>query len=540
MERSLKSRSNGVRPLYGGGVLLFLALGTAVGGQPRASSAQGTASPSLIAFAADTSEGGRSSKIFVSSGAGTAPRQVTSGDSRDRAPALSPDGKWLAYQANDALGLDVLMVQPVEGGKPLSLGVGMYPQWSRDGRRLLFSRRQVNEYGLYIIRADGSQKEADLKPLTRGQIGRWSPDERQIAAVVPVILEGKDRWQIQVMPVDTLRPTFRATLPESYGQVVSLDWAPAGDELLFSVSREARYDLYAMSLKAPEPRRLPSGDGFPNAAYGAWSPDGKEILFRATSEAAPGGASGARLCVMKADGGAVRVLWQPDKPAIGIYGAAWRRPATALVVAPPVTLPVVPPVTPPVTPMPVTPPVTPAKPVTPAPGPRVLGPAKKLYGTKLFQVAQERSPVTVNLSAPGAADFVVSASLLPVKSWTPRRQGIGFTVQLEDGALYRATAIHSGGLWGTVQGRRRGGKVQLIDGKKVMGNSSFATGFQLTMRREGKNLIVAIDGQEVAARPVLFSAVKSLSLTLENFDPGAAPINLGGVHYREWVAARSE
>jgi Tol biopolymer transport system component len=55
-------------------------------------------------------------------------------------PAFSPDGQWLAYSSNESGNLE-LYVRPFPGpgGKwQISTGGGMYPIWSRDGRRLFF------------------------------------------------------------------------------------------------------------------------------------------------------------------------------------------------------------------------------------------------------------------------------------------------------------------------------------------------------------------------------------------------------------------
>lgn len=502
------------------GVLLAPGTGTAQAASPEA----------RIAFAVDTAADGRSSRIFVADPDGDNPRPVSGGTGRDRAPAFSPDGKSLAYQTTNELGLDTVMIQPLDGTKPRPVAVGASPQWSRDGKRLLFSRRQLNEYGLYVIRADGSQKDEGLKPIAKGQIGRWSPDERQLAAVAPVILEGRDRWQIQVMPVETLQPRLRLTLPESFGQVVSLDWAPGGGSLLFSVARQSRYELYVADLKSPEPRRVPAGEAVPNAAYGSWSPDGKEILFRSAADGMEGSSALSRVCLMRADGSNVRVLWEPQDRTLRVHGTAWHHP-TVLAAVNPQTPVIKPPVPAPVPPQP--PVVTPKPPVTPPA--RALGPPRKLHGDKLFTIDHARSPVSVSLAVPRDADFVVSVPELPLKSWAPRRQGVGLTLELEDGGLYRGTVIHSGVPWVTLQGRPRGGKVRLIDGKKLPpASSSFASGFKLSLRREGKNLIVAVNDQDVLTRPVLTSGVKTLSLTLENFDEGQARFNVGGIFYREW------
>jgi len=174
----------------------------------------------------------------------------------------------------------------------------------------------------------------------------------------------------------------------------------------------------------------------------------------------------------------------------------------------------------------------------PPPVPKVLGPPRLLHATKVFQVDRQRSPVSVVIAAPKDADFIVTVPELPVARWKARRQAVAITLELEDGGLYRGTVIYSGVPWVTLQGRPKGGKVRLIDGKQLGSDTvGFGKGFKLTLRREGKNLVIALNDQDLLTRPVLTSDVKSISLTLENFDPGVAKFNLGGIFLREWVPA---
>jgi Tol biopolymer transport system component len=56
------------------------------------------------------------------------------------APQFSPDGKWVAYQADDSGRSEVYVVPyPGPGGKSqVSTDGGASPQWSRDGRELFY------------------------------------------------------------------------------------------------------------------------------------------------------------------------------------------------------------------------------------------------------------------------------------------------------------------------------------------------------------------------------------------------------------------
>jgi dipeptidyl aminopeptidase/acylaminoacyl peptidase len=95
------------------------------------------------------------SHLIVTSGPGTGnadighialatPSEVTpliAGPAPESAPALSPNGRWLAYVLNDnGVQLFVRPYPDVDAARiPASNGFGMNPVWSRDGRQLYFS-----------------------------------------------------------------------------------------------------------------------------------------------------------------------------------------------------------------------------------------------------------------------------------------------------------------------------------------------------------------------------------------------------------------
>ena len=134
------------------------------------------------------------------------------------APALSPDGRWLAYQSNEtAAGRFEIYLQPYPGPgvrKVVSTDGGMLPTWSHDGRRLywtglptdggsamweadvragaagpprrLFSGIRCCGNRVYAVARDGRFlviKNSEDQPVTSiGMILNWDVELRRMAA----------------------------------------------------------------------------------------------------------------------------------------------------------------------------------------------------------------------------------------------------------------------------------------------------------------------------------------------------------------------
>jgi serine/threonine-protein kinase len=100
----------------------------------------GTVTPDgrAVVFQEESSErSGIRSMVFDSA---PASRLVVPGTFGESAPALSPDGKWLAYQSDETGRMEVYVrPYPEPGGRvPVSLHGGTEPVWAHSGRELFF------------------------------------------------------------------------------------------------------------------------------------------------------------------------------------------------------------------------------------------------------------------------------------------------------------------------------------------------------------------------------------------------------------------
>jgi len=143
-----------------------------------------------------------------------------------RYPALSPDGQTICFSCKGDLWL-----VPVEGGEAKRLTVhpsdDILPQFSPDGKQILFSSRRHSNYDLYTI------------PVTGGE-----PEK----------------------------------LTHYTGSDYATGWTPDGDTVIFYSFRDMGYDVYKMSLNGETPVSL-TGGYYDYEYNGKITPDGKKLVF---------------------------------------------------------------------------------------------------------------------------------------------------------------------------------------------------------------------------------------------------------------------
>ena len=281
-------------------------------------------------------------------------------------PALSPDGRWVAYTVRDTDWVANAFVTQVwladtRGGAPRPLTQGKKssnaPAWSPDGKRLAFGSDRTDKRQVFVLDMSGG----DAEQLTSADEGvtsfAWSPDGATIAYVAKDPLTkaekerekqdgdiervGEDHRMNHLWVIDVASKASRR-LTRGEFTVGSFDWSPDNSRIAFDhqvnpeLGADSTADISVVTVADGTVRTLVTQPG-PDVTP-VWSPDGSRIAF----ETAMGDRwyyyANTRVAVVPAAGGSIEPLtnafdedcglidWGPD----GIYFSASRRTASSL------------------------------------------------------------------------------------------------------------------------------------------------------------------------------------------------------------------
>jgi Tol biopolymer transport system component len=205
--------------------------------------------------------------------------QLTAEQGLEIQPAISPDGRFVAYSAGNASRMRIF-IRPAGGGRTIPLSddsnaVETHAAWSPDGTTLLFLMRG----GVSIASALGGSSRPVIAPSpTAGVVSAtWSPDGRTIAFV-----RGDS---LLATPVDGGETRTIGTAADLHSCV----WRPDGKWIAcVSMNAESVFPGLTFGNIAPSAIVLfPSEGGAPIQLVEPrefnqspiWTPDGRQLLF---------------------------------------------------------------------------------------------------------------------------------------------------------------------------------------------------------------------------------------------------------------------
>ncbi|NDJ79382.1 MAG: hypothetical protein GYB65_24290 [Chloroflexi bacterium] len=202
-------------------------------------------------------------------------RQLITEPGVESHPNWSPDGREIVFMGLRDDVRDIYILNVEEGSvRNLTNDAedDRAPAWSPTGEWIAFtSRRGADVSDIFVIRPDGSglRRLAEL-PDTQ-TYPAWTPDGQYV--VTESIQE--DGRVLLLLPVDGLDDGEPQMLAENAGDAV---WSPDGLSVVAVSRREENWDLYLLDADGKDRARLttsPADDWQP-----AWSPDGRFVLFQ--------------------------------------------------------------------------------------------------------------------------------------------------------------------------------------------------------------------------------------------------------------------
>ncbi len=211
------------------------------------------------------------------------PYPITTHPEADLMPALSPDGKWIAYVSRANKNYDV-WVKPAAGGLATQLTThtsdDYSPAWSPDGKSLAFiSRRDDAEGDLYLLQikhGEGALSPGKIKllkhDLDREAFPVFSPDSKKIA----FSLGAAGAEQIWFYEIKTQK---KYPLTKQGGTQPA--WSPDGTQLAISCPTATGNQIFIISADTAEADRQRRQITFTgDNQFPSWSPDGWQILVQ--------------------------------------------------------------------------------------------------------------------------------------------------------------------------------------------------------------------------------------------------------------------
>jgi Tol biopolymer transport system component/serine/threonine protein kinase len=238
------------------------------------------------------------------------PRTLTF-SGRDSDPAVSPDGKFLAF-TSDRDGRPRIWLQQLDGGRetPLTDGPDHGPRFSPDGGQLLFTRAHRTGTALMRIALLGGDPQPVVDDATDGD---WAPDGKRVT-FVRWSDAAQSRPMLMVAAVDGSNVRALATL--DYRVKVRPRWSPDGKSIAVTGIGQlpgTPQSVLLVPVEGGAPRALPAPSRLGLISNVAW--DGPDTLLYSQALSVTGNSAGGESRVVRqrvSDAETTTLLWSLD------------------------------------------------------------------------------------------------------------------------------------------------------------------------------------------------------------------------------------
>lgn len=215
--------------------------------------------------------------IWIMNSDGSEQKQLTFDGHSDFDPAVSPDGRYIAF-ASERSGNTKIWRMDIDGGNPKQLTAGtvadFLPTYSPDGRWVVYTSGGTPNPSLWKVPADGGEPSQ----LTR-RYSTWpaiSPDGRLIACWHADERTGS--IGLAVVPAGGGAPTKLFDISPTVNTWAEIRWTSDGRALTYIDARDGAGNIWSQSLDGGPPRQLTNFKADRVFRFDR-SRDGKRLVF---------------------------------------------------------------------------------------------------------------------------------------------------------------------------------------------------------------------------------------------------------------------
>ena len=231
-----------------------------------------------LAFLSRTREG---KEMYAVDFDGANVQKLTNEKSVILSPDWSPDGRLIVYTSYQDHNPDLILLDPDGRRRRRPLlrlpGINSAPAWSPDGSKISLVLSKDSNSEIYVL-----NRWRKLTRLTRhfniDTSPTWSPDGKKIAFTSD--RSGTGRPQIYIM--DSAKGdragVTRITFQSRYNDNPS--WSPDGDRIAFTSMVKGNFQIKVYDIASRKTIDITSGSG--SKEEPTWSPDGQFLAYRVT------------------------------------------------------------------------------------------------------------------------------------------------------------------------------------------------------------------------------------------------------------------
>ena len=236
----------------------------------------------------------------------TSPPVTTVGDG---SPAVSPDGRTIAFVRTTSYGTSDLFLVPLQGGQPQPITSDHADinglAWTGDGHQLIFSSNRAGSHRLWRLSIDTGQ----IEPFSATGLNALHPavDPTRNRLVFAELTTNTNIWRVDLrLPLEKRKPVkwIASTRHQDSPQ-----YSPDGKSIAFISDRSGYWELWLANSSGENVRRLTHFDG-PSVGSPQWSPDGKEIAFDVRSRGV------SNISIINVDTGTIRQVTHENADAM--------------------------------------------------------------------------------------------------------------------------------------------------------------------------------------------------------------------------------